>query len=138
MDIDLSEARLAARLRVKDMADRVELLDRLALLEILGEREDLAFRVAELEDWHRERDQLMLQASEEMNKAALIIREQRARVAELEAERSGMGTTEWGRRDRFTEVVYAQKSEANARESVRYGGGELVSRTAPGPWRVAT
>lgn len=48
MEIDLSEARLAARLRVKDMADRVELLDRLALLEILAEREDLACRVAEL------------------------------------------------------------------------------------------
>lgn len=49
MEIDLSEARLAARLRVKDMADRVELLDRLALLEILAEREDLAFRVADME-----------------------------------------------------------------------------------------
>jgi hypothetical protein len=47
MDIDLVEARLAARLRVKDMCDRVELLDRLALLEILAEREDLACRVAE-------------------------------------------------------------------------------------------
>jgi len=49
VDIDLGEARLAARLRVKDMADRAELLDRLALLEILAEREDLAYRVAELE-----------------------------------------------------------------------------------------
>lgn len=43
------ERRVQARARVKDMADRVDLLDRLALLRLLEEREDLACRVAELE-----------------------------------------------------------------------------------------
>lgn len=43
------ERRVQARARVKDMADRVDLLDRLALLRLLEEREELALRVAELE-----------------------------------------------------------------------------------------
>lgn len=58
-----------------------------------------------------------------------------ARVAELEAERSGMRATEWGvRRD----GLVMGGSEKNARWSIEINGGELVTRTAPGPWRVSS
>lgn len=100
------ERRVQARARVKDMADRVGLLDRLALLRLLEEREELALR-----------------------------------VAELEAERGEPTGTEWGVRhpDGYawctTEQVARAYVEATHPLPAR---GELVNRTAPGPWREAT
>lgn len=55
-----------------------------------------------------------------------------ARVAELEAERSGI---EWGvRYPTGTEELVRDEREAWERVSVR-PGRTVVNRTAPGPWR---
>ena len=61
---------------------------------------------------------------------------QRARIAELEAERAATGV-EWGIRwSDGTEAM--EPSEAHARKFVNLQrGAVVVNRTAPGPWREA-
>lgn len=60
----------------------------------------------------------------------------RARVAELEAERSGMRATEWG--VRYCDGTMITVGQEDARLWALLPDRELVSRTAPGPWRSAT
>lgn len=62
----------------------------------------------------------------------------RSRVTELETERTGMHATEWGvRYPTGTDVPVRDEREAWERASVR-PGRTVLTRTAPGPWRVAS
>lgn len=67
----------------------------------------------------------------------------RARVAALEAERSGMRATEWGVRwdaGWTIDPIYSTPTtEGRARQLQAERGGALVQRDvpAPGPWRAA-
>lgn len=56
------------------------------------------------------------------------------RIAELEAQQGESTGTEWGVR-RGSHIMGG--SEESARWSIEIHGGELVTRTAPGPWRAA-